>query len=179
MFAWDGSGAARWAICSWKHAPSRGLEFGLAEKGELAAVFKAEEIGQAIVAYTFGAGRTQQDPVEMSEMCGVIPEHGTGEDVPLGVVGARTVQVGHFGRTDSGACSEPSWHETTASACAASSSPPTSTGWPEARSRASYRHRVPDECVAVGHQVRCGERQPRAPVGGRCSQAEVGQGRLE
>ena len=43
----------------------------------------------------------------------------------------------------------------------------------------SYQHRVPDEGVAVGHQVRCGERQPRAPVGCRCSQAEVGKGRLE
>jgi HipA-like C-terminal domain len=44
---------------------------------------------------------------------------------------------------------------------------------------ASYQHRVPDERVAVGHQVRCGEGQPRAPVGCRCSQAEVGEGRLE
>jgi len=37
----------------------------------------------------------------------------------------------------------------------------------------------PDERVAVGHQVRCGERQPRAPIGYRCSQAEVDEGRLE
>ena len=62
---------ARWAICSLKgQFQSGGLEFVLAEKGELAAVFKAEEIGQAIFAYAFGAGRTQQDPVDMSEMCG-------------------------------------------------------------------------------------------------------------
>jgi hypothetical protein len=46
-------------------------------------------------------------------------------------------------------------------------------------SRSSYQDRVPDERVAVGHQVRCGEGQPRAPVGGWCSQAEVGEGRLE
>jgi hypothetical protein len=88
-----------------------GLEFVLAEKGEFAAVFKAEEIGQAILAYAFGTGRTQEDPVDTSEMCGVIPEYGTGQDVPLAAVGAGTVQAGHFGRTDNGACSEPSWHD--------------------------------------------------------------------
>ena len=39
---------------------------------------------------------------------------------------------------------------TTASACAASSSRPTSTNSLQARSGASYQHRVPDERVAVG-----------------------------
>src|SRR5579871_623098 len=47
------------------------------------------------------------------------------------------------------------------------------------RAGALYQHRVPDERVAVGHEVRGGERQPRAPVGGRCFQAEAGEGRLE
>jgi hypothetical protein len=41
---------------------SGGLEFVLAEKGELAAEFKAGEIGQAILADAFGAGHTQQYP---------------------------------------------------------------------------------------------------------------------
>ena len=74
------------------------LEFVLAEKGELTTVFKAEEIRQAILAYAFGAGRSQQDPVDISEMYGVIPEHGTGQDVALAAVGAGTVQIGHFGQ---------------------------------------------------------------------------------
>ena len=39
---------------------------------------------------------------------------------------------------------------TSASACVASSSLPTSTNSLQARSRASYQHRVPDERVAVG-----------------------------
>jgi hypothetical protein len=77
-----------------------------------------------------------------------------------------------------GACG-PAGMTTKASACAASSSRPASTSLLQARSGALYQHRVPDERVAVGHQVRGGERQPRAPVGCRCSQAEVGEGRLE
>jgi hypothetical protein len=65
---------------------SRGLEFVLAEKDELAAVFRSEEIGQVVVAYAFGAGRGQQDAVDMSKARRVIPEYGTGEDVPLSAV---------------------------------------------------------------------------------------------
>jgi hypothetical protein len=43
----------------------------------------------------------------------------------------------------------------------------------------SYRRRVLDEGVAVGHQVGGGEGQPGAPVGCGCTQAEVGEGCLE
>jgi hypothetical protein len=51
--------------------------------------------------------------------------------------------------------------------------------WHSFRDVLRSRSPRPDKRVAVGHQVRCGERQPRAPIGCRCSQAEVGEGRLE
>ena len=62
---------------------SGGFEFVLAEKVELATVFKAEEIGQAIFAYAFGAGCAQQYAVDVGKAGRIIPEHGTRQDVPL------------------------------------------------------------------------------------------------
>ena len=41
----------------------------------------------------------------------VVPEYRTGKDVPLAAEGVGIVQVGHFGGTDRGACSEPSLHD--------------------------------------------------------------------
>ncbi len=51
----------------------RGSEFVLAKEVELTAVFKAEEIGQAVFTDALGAGRARQDAVDMGEMCRVIP----------------------------------------------------------------------------------------------------------
>ncbi len=36
-------------------------------------MLKAEEIGQAVFTDALGAGRAQQDAVDMGEMCRVIP----------------------------------------------------------------------------------------------------------
>ena len=65
---------------------SGGSELFLAEKIKLATIFKTEEIGQAVLAYALGASRTQQDAIYVGETCRVIPEHGTGQDVPLATV---------------------------------------------------------------------------------------------
>ena len=52
---------------------NRRSELVLAEKGELTAVLEAEEIGQAVFAYAFGAGRAQQHAVDMGETRGRRP----------------------------------------------------------------------------------------------------------
>jgi len=83
--------------------PQVSLQYGyfeliLTEQGQPVSGFNAQEVRQAILADAFSTGGLQEDAVDVGEALKVFAEHGPGQYIPPGTVGARAVQVGHLGQ---------------------------------------------------------------------------------
>jgi hypothetical protein len=69
-------------------------------------MLQSEEIRQAVGADAFGPGCGQQRAVDMGEVCGLVAEHGTGQDVVPAAVRSGAVEVGHLGQDARGRAGE-------------------------------------------------------------------------